>query len=131
MASTSSSERGAESRLKRAARARGAKWYGKPEGDAAAAQEQKRLTERLLAWFDGVQEWRAPTTATGRTWDDRAFAESLRQQLRDGKQPTARQVSALKRLAGRYSDQLPDYAERAAEFGLGESKGDAKAVRRG
>ena len=110
---------------------RGAKWYGKPETDAAAAQEQKRIVERLLAWFDEVKEWRAPTTAKGRTWDDRAFADSLRQQLRDGKQPTARQVAALKRLAGRYSDQLPDYAERAAEFGLGESKADAKAARRG
>lgn len=110
---------------------RGAKWYGTPDGDAAAAQEQKRLAERLLAWFGAVQEWRAPTTAKGRTWDDRAFAESLRQQLRDGKQPTARQVSALKRLAGRYADQLPDYAERAAEFGLGEGKGGGKGGRRG
>ena len=109
---------------------RGAKWYGAAEGDAAA-KELKSQAEGLLRWFEEVKEWRAPTTSKGRTWDDKKFVESVQEQVRGGKQPSAKQVSALKRMAGRYSDQLPDWEAKSAAFGLDKAKGAGRGRGRG
>ncbi len=108
-----------------------AKWYQKPEGGAAKEQMLRQQVEGLLKWLDNIQEWRAPAPSKGRAWSDQTFIGSVKQQLHDGRKPTERQLAVLRRLAARYAEQLPDFAERAAQFGVEEAKGNGKGGRRG
>jgi DNA topoisomerase-1 len=81
---------------------------------AAAAQ-----LDALVSLFDTVTDWRPPTAGIrGRTWDDRDFYTSLRDQYRQSKTLSFKQVSALKRLASAYASQIPDYPAKAQALGL-------------
>ena len=81
---------------------------------AAAAQ-----LDALIGLFDTITEWRPPTAGIrGRTWDDKDFYTSLRDQYAQSKTLSFKQVSALKRLASAYAAQIPDYAQKAQALGL-------------
>ena len=74
--------------------------------------------EHLLALFEHVKEWR-PTVKKGRkVYDDKEFAESLREQYARRRTLSLRQNSALKRILGVYRDQIPNYEEEAAKYDL-------------
>ncbi len=72
----------------------------------------------LAQLLDGVAEWAEPATRGKRTYDDRKFAASLREQIESGKALSFPQKNALKRLVAKYREQIPGYAEAAARFGL-------------
>lgn len=76
----------------------------------------------MLALLEQVHTWRAPTTSRGRTWDDKVFAESLKQQHERGKAFSPRQMMALKRLLTGYAGQIADFAAHAEKYGLAMPK---------
>ena len=55
----------------------------------------------------------------GKTYDDGAFVASLREQVEQGRSLSPRQIAVLDRLLGRYAEQIPGYAQKAAEWGVG------------
>ena len=83
----------------------------------------------ILALFDSVQEWRPAVTRKGRTWDDREFLGSLKDQFAQRNQLSFKQVSALKRLVGVYAKQIPDYAAAVEKFGLPPARAPRKAAK--
>ncbi|MDZ4197826.1 MAG: type I DNA topoisomerase, partial [Kiritimatiellia bacterium] len=82
-------------------------WVEAAKGPPADPEEARKV----LASLAQVQNW-APASGTGRTKrDDRAFVESVREQAEEGtKALSDRQLSALKSLAARYADQVPELA---------------------
>ncbi len=82
-----------------------------PKGDP-------RMTQWLLDMLRGVTEWQPETKQGKRTYSDQRFVESVRKQCADAKRPVSeRQVEALKRIACRYIEQLPDLKTSAAAMG--------------
>ena len=74
--------------------------------------------EHLLTLFDTVKEWR-PTAKKGRkVYDDKEFAESLRDQFTRRHMLSLRQIAALKRILGVYRAQIPNYEEEAKKYDL-------------
>lgn len=66
----------------------------------------------LLDLLDSVQNWAEPTKRGKRTYSDKKFVESVREQMVEGSKPiTDRQLEALLKLALRYREQLPGLAE--------------------
>ncbi|MDR0994004.1 MAG: type I DNA topoisomerase [Verrucomicrobiota bacterium] len=86
--------------------------------NTTAEAPQMENLDPLLALFDSVREWRPATKRKGRSWDDREFLASLKEQYAQRSQLSFKQVNALKRLAGTYASQIPGYAERAEDYGL-------------
>lgn len=72
----------------------------------------------ILDLFASVQNWRPSTTRRGRTWDDRDFLNSLKEQYAQRKQLSFKQVGALKRMVTAYADQIPDFAAKAKELSI-------------
>lgn len=86
--------------------------------DPAAAAAQAERTAAIIQMLEGVTAWREPTESKGRTWDDKAFFDSLRKQFGESHALSFKQTNALRRLASVYADQIPGYAERAPDLGL-------------
>ena len=82
----------------------------------------------LLELFAGVKDWRPASSRKGRTWDDREFLNSLKTQYEQRRQLSFKQVSALKRLAGAYAGQIPDYEAAKEKHGLPEPRAPRKAA---
>jgi len=80
----------------------------------------------LMGLFEHVKEWREPTTRKGRTWDDRAFLDSLKEQYAQRRQLSYKQIGALKRLVVAYASQIPNYAEAREQYGLPEPRAPRK-----
>jgi len=72
----------------------------------------------LLELLDRVKTFKEPTTRGKKTWDDAEFAESLRNQYAAKKSLTPRQRAALKKLLGKYYEQIPGYAEKREALDL-------------
>jgi len=75
----------------------------------------------LFALFDEVKAWRAPKTRGKRTYDDRAFVASVREQME--KEPgklSERQLRVLATLAVSYRSQIADADARLAALGWGD-----------
>ena len=89
----------------------------KPEEDAGRPDNEAPARE-LLAALTHVQDWNEPVTRGKRTYDDRAFIDSLTHQLDDRHFLTERQFDALKRLVRGYQAQIPDYVALAAKHGI-------------
>ncbi len=90
-----------------------------PAAEAAADRPDNEAPAReLLAALAAVKEWNEPVTRGKRTYDDRAFADSLARQLDDRHFLTERQFEALKRLVRGYQAQIPDYVALAAKHGI-------------
>ena len=66
---------------------------------AAGAEELKKLLEA----FANVTNWAEPRKVGRAVYDDKAFYESLLKQHKNGKVLSAKQIAALKKLAGKYS----------------------------
>ncbi|OPZ31562.1 MAG: DNA topoisomerase 1 [Lentisphaerae bacterium ADurb.BinA184] len=103
-----------------------------PSADAVPAAE----VEPLLPLLDAIQTWEAPRQARSRTFDDKAFADSIRRQFTTRKSLSRRQVGALGKLLARYHGQIPDYRTTAAELPPAPTEpcpecGAPLAVRRG
>jgi hypothetical protein len=84
--------------------------YVAPAGEPHAAE--------ILALVRGITTWRPATEAKGRTWDDKAFFDSLSTQFARKKALSPKQVGALKKMARKYADQIPDYDAKLEPLGL-------------
>ena len=72
-----------------------------------SAEEHHSDLDRLFAAFDKVNF--APSVTRGkRTYDDRKFVMSLREQAANGRALSDKQLAALKKLAEKYVAQFPD-----------------------
>ena len=76
--------------------------------------------ELLFTLLDRVKEWKPAKKIGKRTYDDKAFVESVKEQAKDGKRPlSARQLEFLVRMTMLYSDQIPGAEAKLREAGLG------------
>jgi len=74
----------------------------------------------VFSLLSEVTEWKPAKTVGKRTYDDRAFVESVREQASEGKRPlSARQLEFLVKMAVMYADQIVDCERRLKEAGLG------------
>ena len=87
------------------------------------AQDPPPPIEKFTALFlllDEVKTWRPPMTIGKRTFGDREFVESVRQQLAEGKMPVSeKQLQALVKVAVAYRDQIRDGEMRLVDLGYG------------
>ena len=74
----------------------------------------------LLALLKEIREWRPPTKKGRKTYDDKGFVDSLAEQYSRRRSLSARQVSALKRVARSYRAQISDWERKSAELNLEE-----------
>ncbi len=74
----------------------------------------------LLALLQNVQQWQDPVKRGKRTFDDKAFCQSLREQFEGKKSLSPRQRFALRRMLFRYKGQIPDFDKHAERLGLGK-----------
>jgi hypothetical protein len=73
--------------------------------DPAKAAESAAEIDALLRQLAGVKEWGAPVKKGKRVFDDQVFFQSLDRQFKDRKSLSPKQISALKRMAKRYSGE--------------------------
>jgi len=104
-----------------AALARAAAKAEKMESAQANGTDEKQLK----AVFDAFAEvaWEAPVTRRGRTYDDKAFFLSLKNQAESGKLLSEKQLAALGKIAARYRESIADYPAVAAALGLADDAG--------
>jgi hypothetical protein len=85
---------------------------------AAAPKEPPREeTRRKLDLLRNIQ-FEEPRTVGKRTYDDREFSGSLRDQVETGKRLSMNQLRYLDRLMLKYAEQIPDFETVARELGL-------------
>jgi len=72
---------------------------------------------KLVAVLANVT-WEPPAKRGRRTYDDARFYASLRRQVEEGRHLSAAQTHALKRLIVKYSGQVPDFQQLAADLGI-------------
>ena len=63
--------------------------------------------DTLFSLLANVRKWKEPKKIGRRTYDDRAFVESVLSQKNKGKALSARQLEALVKMVALYSDQIP------------------------
>lgn len=80
--------------------------------------EEDNESGPLLDLLDHVKTFKEPTVRGKRTWDDAAFADSLRKQYAARKSLTTRQRAALKKVIAKYHEQIPGYSEKQSNLGL-------------
>jgi hypothetical protein len=90
-------------------------WMVKAKGPSAESAH----VEGVLAALDHVREWGPETKRGRRTYSDKKFADSIREQLDEGaKALSMRQLETLGRLALRYREQIPDLDKALTGAGL-------------
>ena len=80
----------------------------------------------LLEMLGQVTAWQEPVTRGKRTFDDKAFYESLAGQYARQQTLSPRQRGAMKRLVSRYKAQIPEFKQYAERLGLNTSAGKTK-----
>ena len=87
------------------------------------AQDPPPPVEKFNALFlllDEVKTWRPPMTIGKRTFGDKEFVDSVRQQIAEGKTPVSeKQLQALVKVAVAYRDQILDGEMRLVDLGYG------------
>lgn len=89
--------------------------------DGEAAEERpdnEAPANELLASLEAVSTWNPPVKHGKRTYDDKEFINSLKEQLSEKHFLTERQFEALKKMVRGYREQIPAYADIAAKFGI-------------
>ena len=99
-------------------------FYSRFQAWLAAAKEPPPDPARfgeIFSILDGVSEWREPKTEGKRTFDDRAFVESVREQAeKEPEKLSERQLRVLAAMAVSYCGQISDGEARLAAAGWGE-----------
>ncbi|MEN7974088.1 MAG: hypothetical protein ABFR47_09680, partial [Verrucomicrobiota bacterium] len=75
-------------------------------------------TAPILALFESIAEWAEPVMRGKREFNDKTFYESLAAQFKGKGALSDRQLAALKKMAARYADQIPNYADMQDQYGL-------------
>ena len=77
--------------------------------------------QALFALFDEVTAWREPKTVGKRTYDDKAFVASVREQAeKEPEKLSERQLRVLASMAASYREQIPDADARLSALGWGD-----------
>ena len=102
-------------------------FYAKFMKDIGTIVEEERPDpakfDAVFAILADVQKWTPPKTVGKRTYDDKAFVESVKEQAAEGKRAlSARQLQFLVRMAVMYADQIPNCGQRLKDAGLGATK---------
>lgn len=84
---------------------------------SAPSEPPRQNTLDKLEQLKNVK-WDDPRTVGKKVYDDRAFCESLRQQVESGKRLSLNQVKYLDRLVQKYADQIPDFEKWSEEWGV-------------
>ncbi len=74
--------------------------------------------ETVFGLLGSVSQWKEPKTVGKRTYDDKAFVESVMRQRDEGKPLSTRQLECLVRMALMYSAQIPRCEEVLRDAGL-------------
>ena len=75
--------------------------------------------DAVFAMLDEIREWKEPKTVGRRTYDDKAFVASVREQRDKGERAlSARQLEFLVRLVIGYSSQIRNAEKKLKELGL-------------
>lgn len=90
------------------------------EACAEPAPDAAKL-DAVFAMLDEVKEWKPAKKAAGRTYDDKAFVESVKRQRASNRPLSARQLEYLVRMVSMYSAQIKDATVRLASAGLGQN----------
>ncbi len=85
-------------------------------------EAEKAKAAALVALLDEVKEWKPATQRRGWTFDDRKFADSLRDQFAKRQYLSPKQLDALLGILRNYQEQIPDLAARLAPFGVSAEK---------
>jgi len=113
-------------------------FYAKFRAALAACAEpapDKSKFDLVFSLLDQVSKWKEPKTVGKRTYDDKAFVESVRRQCDEGRPLSARQLEFLVRMVSMYADQIPNAEATMREAGIGagasivEQKADEGLVR--
>ena len=80
----------------------------------------------LLEMASKVKEWREPSKRGKKTYDDKTFLESLRNQYARRHTLSTRQVLALRRVISSYREQIPDFDAKAESLGIALSDGSKR-----
>ena len=87
---------------------------GLSKDDVPNDEESGAILE-AMTW---VKEWNEPVKRGKRTYDDKAFFESLQGYYGRKKFLSERQRAALKKICGRYFEQIPKFDELAAAYDI-------------
>ena len=80
--------------------------------------ENEAASEDLLRHCAAIVTWNAPVKRGKRLFNDQDFLNSLQKQLSEKHFLSERQFEALKRLVRTYQQQIPDYVDLAAKYGI-------------
>jgi len=87
------------------------------EKEAEANQPPREETLRKFEVLETV-EFEPPRKVGKKTYDDREFSESLKEQVESGRRLSDNQVKYLNRLVTKYAARIPDFEKLAPELGL-------------
>ena len=94
--------------------------FVKDIADCAEPPPDLKQFECVFGLLDQVKEWKPAKKVGRRTYDDKAFFESVREQAGDPKRPlSARQLEFLVKMAVQYADQIPECEAKLGAAGLG------------
>ncbi len=77
--------------------------------------------DQVFGMMDEIKTWEPPRARGKRKYDDKEFMDSLRQQHKQGRQLSERQWQALQKVLGKYTDQIPDFEQRAKSLELSDA----------
>ena len=72
----------------------------------------------MLELLKAIKIWKPPTKRGRREWDDQKFYESLSRQYSQRKSLSPKQVASLKKMVKRYAEQVQNYEQVAAQYGI-------------
>lgn len=73
----------------------------------------------VFSLLDQIKQWKEPKKVGKRVYDDKAFVESVKEQMAVGKPMSARQLEFLVRMVSVYADQIPGAEQKLKESGIG------------
>ncbi|MGN0854013.1 MAG: type I DNA topoisomerase [Kiritimatiellia bacterium] len=73
----------------------------------------------VFSLLDQIRQWKEPKKVGRRVYDDKAFVESVKEQMAAGKPMSARQLEFLVRMVSVYADQIPGAEQKLKESGIG------------
>ncbi|MBQ6457899.1 MAG: type I DNA topoisomerase [Kiritimatiellae bacterium] len=95
------------------------KKFTKALADANPPPDREKF-DVVFSLLDEVKEWKEPKTVGKRVYDDKAFVDSVKQQLETGRPPvSAKQLDFLIRMVVAYAPQIPDAEQRLKDAGIG------------
>ena len=95
-----------------------AKFLAALESCREPAPDKKKF-EFVFELLSGVSKWRPAKIEGRRKYDDKAFVDSVKDQMAEGRPLSAKQLDFLIRMVSSYADQIPDAEKRLKEAGLG------------